>query len=82
MSDGEAARWAAIVVKYAETRCHTDIEGKYEASLPGGRFVAFASLETAYSTIIWFLPVNITGKQDLQLDLRNENADFISNKNP
>jgi hypothetical protein len=60
---------------------HTDIDGKYSIELPGGGYYLYATFDSAYSRVDWFVPIRIGEAKDISVDLLNENAFRITNKN-
>jgi len=61
-------------------RVKTDIEGKYELKLKGGKYFFYALYATEYGLVEWLIPVAILNSDDVKLDLSNSNAVFILNK--
>lgn len=57
-----------------------NIDGKFTLSVPGGEWFIFAEWQSSFSRIVWCVPVEITNEQPVHLDLSNENALTIWNK--
>ncbi len=58
----------------------TDIDGKYELKLKGGKYVFYSMYTTEFGLVEWLVPVAILSSEDVKLDFSNSNATFILNK--
>jgi hypothetical protein len=72
--------WAAICARQLAETIHADPDGKYQAELPAGSYYLYATYESYYSFIEWFLPLKISTAGDIKIDLHNDNANVIYNK--
>jgi hypothetical protein len=78
--DGETTVWATICSQQLVGKVHADVDGKYSIDVSGGSYYLYATFESAYSQIIWFVPVTVAEPKDIAVDLHNENAVRITNK--
>jgi hypothetical protein len=74
--------WPQIALAALVTAVKTDIDGKYKIpKIKGGNYLVYAVSETSFSTIEWLVPLEIDRPEEVNLDLYNENAETILNKN-
>jgi len=72
--------WEAICLEQAVGSTHTDVDGKYQIELPVGSYYLYAAFESAYSSVDWFIPLQVLSNEEIKVDFSNENASRISNK--
>jgi len=72
--------WEAICLKQAVGSTHTDVDGKYRIELPVGSYYLYAAFESEYSSVDWFIPLQVLSDEGIKVDFSNENASRIDNK--
>jgi tetratricopeptide (TPR) repeat protein len=79
--EGENVTWNSICSQLLIGQTHTDVDGKYSIELPGGNYYLSAMFDSSYSRVDWLVPIRIGETKDVSVDLHNENAFRIINKN-
>ncbi|MGA2092077.1 MAG: hypothetical protein ABSH16_01535 [Sedimentisphaerales bacterium] len=72
--------WESICLEQAVGSTHTDVDGKYRIELPVGSYYLYAAFESEYSSVDWFIPLQVLSNEEIKVDFHNENASWISNK--
>ena len=72
--------WMAICREQELEAIHADVDGKYSVEIPGGQYYLYATFDSSYSEVVWFVPVKVDGPGEFVVDLRNDNAAKITNK--
>jgi len=75
----ERSIWASICGQQLAAQVHTDVDGKHSVEVPVGDYYLYATFRSSYSEVEWFLPVRVSEAKDIAVDLRNENAERITN---
>jgi len=73
--------WEAICLEQSSGSIHTDVDGKYKIELPVGSYYLYAAFESEYSSVVWFIPLQVLSNEEIKIDFHNENASSIENKN-
>jgi tetratricopeptide (TPR) repeat protein len=77
----ENTTWNSIRSQLLVGQTHTDVDGKYSIELPGGNYYLNAMFDSFYSRVDWLVPIRVDETKDIFVDLHNENAFRIINKN-
>jgi tetratricopeptide (TPR) repeat protein len=72
--------WEAICLEQAVGSTHTDVDGKYRIEIPVGSYYLYAAFESEYSSVDWFIPLQVLSNEEIKVDFHNENAFWIDNK--
>jgi hypothetical protein len=72
--------WESICLEQAVGSTHTDVDGKYRIELPVGSYYLYAAFESEYSSVDWFIPLQVLSNEEIKVDFSNENASRIDNK--
>lgn len=72
--------WETICSEEEIASTQTDIDGKYQFELPYGSYYLYASFESSYSKINWFIPLQVLSNKELKVDFCNQTAYDIENK--
>jgi hypothetical protein len=76
-----ALPWPDVLPQVAISQTTTDIDGKFQMpNLREGEYVVYAYWKTSISVIEWFVPVRLDKQAELKIDLSNNNAGRIVNK--
>jgi len=55
-------------------------DGTYSFVVPGGKHLLYARYESDYSVVEWALPLNLLNETETKMDLHNDTAVVIHNK--
>ena len=72
--------WESICLEQAIRSVHTDVDGKYRIELPVGSYYLYGAFESEYSSVDWFIPLQVLSNEETEIDFHNENASRIDNK--
>jgi len=72
--------WESICLEQTVGSTHTGVDGKYQIELPVGSYYLYAAFESEYSSVDWFIPLQVLSNEEIKVDFHNENASRISNK--
>jgi tetratricopeptide (TPR) repeat protein len=82
LRNAELEEWLQLLAGCTVGSTHTNVEGKYELTLAGGHFVAFASSDSLISTVKWAIPIEVKSAGPVKVDFWNDTAAWIHNKKP
>ena len=72
-----------VLVPDAVAETKTNVEGRYALqNVPGGSYYLYAAVETSNILVEWMIPLNVTSNGPIQIDLFNDNAATVQNRNP